>query len=65
MATAPRDGSLIVALYKNQNGVVLLRWGETTTSSEWRWSSADWSKPMKTDAEYSGWMPADPLPDAR
>ena len=62
MKTAPRDGSLIVALYKNQTGVVLLRWGETTTSPQLRWSSADWSKQMKTDADYSGWMPADPLP---
>ena len=59
----PRDGSLIVALHKDKRGASLLRWGDPEALPNGKWSSADWSRHMRTDADYEGWIAADPLPE--
>lgn len=65
MQEAPRDGSLIIALWADGTGIELIRWGEFIESGGEAWFCADWSDEASEDGEsgYQGWVPCPEIPN--
>jgi hypothetical protein len=55
MASAPKDGRPIIALYDDCSGVVVIRWGAAIEDNEEQWFEADYSD--ASFQEWAGWIP--------
>jgi hypothetical protein len=58
MISAPRDGTVIIALHTDRSGVRLIRWGTDSESGRERWFESDWGS---TFEDWAGWLPAPEL----
>ncbi len=57
MIEAPRDGTVIIALYSDHSGVIAIRWGvDEDDESKESWFSADYEDEADQDNSYAGWI---------